>query len=223
MIRICLLLLLLSACNKKQTRDTSEALAPIERLMEGNSRYVNAHLSHPHQTIQRLREISQAQNPFAAVISCSDSRVPPEIIYDQGLGDLFVIRTAGNVIGDYELASIEYAVLKLNCKVVVITGHEKCGAIQVMIEQENDSLPGHLQNIVDYLKAEPGNAEILKNGLDRNYQVVIQNIIYGVDLIRSNSSIIRERFEKGELEIYGAIYHVDTGKIQIIEDVVAHK
>ena len=198
-------------------------MRPIDRLIAGNNRYANAKLQHPHQSLQRLKEISEAQNPFAVVVSCSDSRVPPEIIYDQGLGDLFVIRTAGNIIGDYELASIEYAILKLNCKVVVVTGHETCGAIKAFMEQPKDSLSGHLSNLLEFIRSEANSENILKSrpetGSDeRNYQLVIHNIIYGVNLLKEQSTIAREKYDKGELEIYGAIYHMGSGKIQVIED-----
>lgn len=107
-LQFILVLLIFAACGKHSISDERADQRQIERLIEGNNRYVRAQLLHPHQSASRLREISTEQKPFAVVVSCSDSRVPPEIIYDQGLGDLFVIRTAGNVIGDYELASMEY-------------------------------------------------------------------------------------------------------------------
>ena len=194
---------------------------PIELLIEGNKRYITSKVKHPHQNHHRLIEISNSQDPFAVVLSCSDSRVPPEIIFDQGLGDLFVIRTAGNVIGNYELASLEYAVIKLNCKVLMVMGHENCGAIKVFSETPLDSLPGHLNYLTEFIGQEPFSLSRVEHA-DQNtlYQLTIDNVLYGVNLIRDQSSIITERLKMGELEIYGAIYHVDNGKVEIIEDIV---
>ena len=213
-------LLVLVSCTQKSSPHTRANQTPIDRLVEGNKRYYNSHQVHPNQTIERIKEISNAQHPFAVVVSCSDSRVSPEIIFDQGLGDLFVIRTAGNVMGDYELASIEYAVLKLNCQVVIIMGHEKCGAIQYFVEQPSASLPGHLSALINFIREEPNTNLILNETQDKSYHMVIQNIIYGVNLVKKESPVIMDKFEKRELEIYGAVYHLDTGKIQIIEDEV---
>lgn len=213
-----LALLIFAACVTQPNSDKNIGGKQIQKLIEGNNRYVHAQLLHPHQSISRLKEISAEQTPFAVIISCSDSRVPPEIIFDQGLGDLFVIRTAGNVIGEYELASIEYAVLKLNCKVIVITGHEKCGAIQAFMEQSSDSLSGHLNSLVKFIGAQPNSQRLQQLGTDKSYQAVLGNIIYGVNFIKENSSVIRQKFESKELELYGAVYHMENGKINIIED-----
>jgi len=215
--RFILPLLILTSCATQSIDDKIE-VKQIDRLIAGNNRYVQAQLLHPNQSLSRLKEISIEQKPFAVIVSCSDSRVPPEIIFDQGLGDLFVIRTAGNVIGDYELASIEYAVLKLNCKVIVITGHDKCGAIQTFMEQPLDSLPGHLKSLVDFIASQPNSSDLLQEGTDKSYQAVIGNIIHGLNFLKENSAVIRQRFENKDLELFGAIYHMENGKINIIED-----
>ena len=207
-------------CTSRNTLENNAGLEPIQRLLEGNKRYIESNPAHPHQSIGRMKEISEAQHPFAVVVSCSDSRVPPEIIFDQGLGDLFVIRTAGNVIGEYELASVEYAIMKLQCKIIVIVGHEKCGAIQSFIEQPIDSLSGHLNSLINFLRSEPNSLNILKYSKNKSYHTIIHNIIYGIKLLKDESKIIRNKIESRELEIYGTIYHMDTGKIQIIEEVV---
>lgn len=214
--------LILASCWSRPIEKESNQ-SPIMRLLEGNKRYVKSDLDHPHQSMKRLKEISEAQNPFAVVVSCSDSRVPPEIIFDQGLGDLFVIRTAGNVIGDYELASIEYAVLKLHCKVVMVMGHEKCGAIESFAQHPNNNFPGHLNSIKEFILSEPNSKQVLKDSLDYNYHAVIHNIIYGVQYLRTNSDLIKQKFEADELDIYGAIYHLKTGQVQVIEENVNRK
>ena len=211
-------LLIFASCATQTISDSGTNGKLLSRLIEGNNRYVHAQLLHPHQSTSRLKEISDEQTPFAIVVSCSDSRVPPEIIFDQGLGDLFVIRTAGNVIGEYELASIEYAVLKLNCKVIIITGHEKCGAIQTFMEQSSDSLPGHLNSLVKFIGSQPNSKALYHEGADKSYQAVLGNIIYGVNFIKENSSVIRQKFESKDLELYGAVYHMENGKVNIIEE-----
>ena len=214
-------LFLASCLSKSIERETHRS--PIARLMEGNRRYVKSDLNHPNQSMKRLKEISEAQQPFAVVVSCSDSRVPPEIIFDQGLGDLFVIRTAGNVIGDYEMASIEYAVMKLHCKVVIVMGHEKCGAIESFANHPNSNFPGHLNAIKDFILSEPFAEQVLKDSLDHNYHAVIHNIIYGVQFLKKESVVIKQQFDEGALDIYGAIYHLKTGQVQVIEENVNTK
>jgi carbonic anhydrase len=216
----CVFLILTGvACSPpEEEKQGKDAKSPIERLLNGNKRYMTFHSVHPNQNRKRMIALSEEQNPFAIVVSCSDSRVPPEIIFDQGLGDLFVIRTAGNVIGDFELASIEYAIQKLKCKAVIILGHDKCGAIQIFVEQSKDSLPGHMNTLIDFIKKQPNAIKILEKSEFKYYHQVINNIIYGVNLVRNNSDVVKEKFDIKDLEIYGAIYHLHNGSVQIIED-----
>lgn len=192
----------------------------IQHLLEGNSRYRDSHPIHPDQSRFRRESLADGQNPKVIVVSCSDSRVPPEIIFDQGLGDLFTIRTAGNVIGEIELASIEYAVLNLHCKTVIILGHEKCGAIQAFLEQPTGSHPGHLDNLIQAIREQPVQLKLLNKDGDKSYQAVINNVLYGVMSVKSHSEIIREHFDGHELEIYGAVYHLKNGQVQIIDNEV---
>lgn len=213
---ILLVMLIFVACSRPRETD----YAPLQRLLEGNQRYLGFHSIHPNQTKQRLKEISTEQKPFAVVVSCSDARVPPEIIFDQGLGDLFVIRNAGNIIGDHELASIEYAVQNLECKVIMIMGHDGCGAIQAFINQPLESLPGHINDMVNFIRKQPNATQILEKSKDPYYQEVINNILYEVDVVKSNSTIVREKFNLKKIEIYGAVYHLKNGQVQIIADEV---
>ena len=122
LLGLALVLATLMSCQSRY----EEALPPLEALKAGNQRFMSGHPVHPHETLKRLRDLKKGQDPHTVVVSCSDSRVPPELIFDQGLGDIFSVRTAGNVIGDYELGSIEYAVEHLGCKLVVVLGHEEC-------------------------------------------------------------------------------------------------
>src|SRR5947208_9005654 len=116
--------------------DPAEA---IDKLKEGNGRYASGKLQHPGQTTERRAELTKDQHPFAVIVSCSDSRVPPEIVFDQGLGDLFVVRVAGNVIDDHGLGSIEYAVDHLGARLIVVLGHQSCGAVKAAKETIADT------------------------------------------------------------------------------------
>src|SRR5690606_34992881 len=152
---LVLTLLLGSSCTSNQNNTIADvSKKPLERLLDGNKRFEENHPIHPDQTLDRVRDLQQGQHPFAVIISCSDSRVPPELIFDQGLGDLFVIRNAGNIISDYELGSVEYAVEHLDTKLIVVLGHKQCGAIGAFIEHKNDSIQNHIQQIINYIKSE---------------------------------------------------------------------
>ena len=118
----------------------------LQKLMEGNTRYVSARLAHPNQTPARRAEVSEGQHPFAVIVGCSDSRLPPEIIFDQGLGDLFVVRLAGHVLNDEALGSIEYAVEHLGTQLIMVLGHDRCGAVTAAVKEGDAS--GHLGSIM---------------------------------------------------------------------------
>jgi carbonic anhydrase len=154
-LTIILFINLFFSCGQKQDENEVNIQTPLDRLKAGNEKFVNGYPIHPHETLNRIRELKKGQNPFVVLVSCSDSRVPPELIFDQGLGDVFSIRTAGNIIGEYELASIEYAVEHLHCKLIVVLGHENCGAIQAYASSENGKNSGdHIQNLVNYIASE---------------------------------------------------------------------
>lgn len=171
---------------------------------------------HPDQTHERILELENEQHPFAAIISCSDSRVPPEQIFDQGLGDLFVIRNAGNLVGKYELGSVEYAVEHLDTKLVIVLGHENCGAIKAYIDHKNDSLPNHIQDIIDYIKHEPEEEE-LEDTLDNYYLEAIKaNVLHGIHVLEQSEPSLANRFQKKEISIIGAIYNIHSGEVEII-------
>lgn len=204
------------ACTKTSV-STDATATPLEKLLNGNKRYAEQHPIHPDQTLERLRELKKGQHPFAVVVSCSDSRVPPELIFDQGLGDLFVIRTAGNVIGDYELGSIEYAVEHLKTPLVIVLGHENCGAVSAFIEHKHDTLSNHIQAIVNYLKAEKEEMILDENRPDYLTAAVRANVIHGVNLLTSAAPVLKELVEKKEIQIVGAVYDLDDGQITLIK------
>ena len=206
---------LFAGCNQKQTREVDST--PIEKLTKGNKRFVSGYAVHPDETIERIKELKEKQNPFAIVVSCSDSRVPPELVFDQGLGDLFVIRTAGNVIGDFELGSIEYAIEHLHCKLIVVLGHENCGAIEAFINSGENVRNDHIGDIIGYLKSEPEQKELL-DSMKNSYYAVRANVLYGMRLLKTSNPVLSPLYQKKEFEILGAVYDLDNGKVEMIDD-----
>ena len=210
---LVLLISMFSACKQKQENDQVNTLAPLDNLKAGNERFVSGHPVHPDETLNRIRELKKGQNPFVVVVSCSDSRLPPELIFDQGLGDVFSIRTAGNVIGDYELGSIEYAVEHLHCKLIVILGHENCGAIQAYATSGNEKHDDHIQTLVDYIAAEE-EEKIVPDSLRSNIDILVKaNIAHGVNFLRSYTPVLKSLVDKNEIKIIGAYYDLDNGNV----------
>lgn len=183
-----------------------------DKLAEGNERFVSSKMSHSNISYQRRIEVAQGQNPFAVIVTCSDSRVPPEIIFDQGLGDLFVIRTAGNVVDDVAIASIEYAVEHLGVKLIVVMGHQKCGAVSAVVQ--GGELHGHLHVLSDAIapaveaaKKKTGN--LLDNAIQKNVESV-------VDQLKNSQPILHEFYTESNLNIIGAVYNLETGKVDFL-------
>jgi len=180
-------------------------------LIEGNKRFVEGKLLHPNQSTERRTEVTSGQKPFAVILTCSDSRVPPEIIFDQGLGDLFVIRTAGHVVDDIALASIEYAVEHLYVGLIVVLGHEKCGAVDAAVG--GGELTGHLQELVAEIKpaveeAKNEKGDLLTNAVHKNVELVASQL-------KSSEPILKEFIEHNHLQVIGAYYDLDDGKVTI--------
>jgi len=201
------------SCSQKPEKVQVSTLAPIDKLKTGNERFVSGHPVHPDETLTRIRELKKGQNPFVVVVSCSDSRLPPELIFDQGLGDVFSIRTAGNVIGDYELGSIEYAVEHLHCKLIVVLGHENCGAIQAYATSGNEKHNDHIQTLVDYIAAEEEEKNIPDSSRSNIDILVKANIAHGVNFLRSSTPILKPLVDKNEIKIIGAYYDLDNGNV----------
>jgi carbonic anhydrase len=183
-----------------------------QKLMDGNKRYVEARLSHPNQTVERRTEIAKKQRPFAAILSCADSRVPPEIVFDQGLGDLFVVRVAGNILDDTALASLEYAVDHLGVRYIMVLGHERCGAVEATLA--GGEAPGHIgglvkaiQPAVDKASKEPGDP--VENAVRANVALVVQQL-------KSSTPILEKLVKKGDLTVVGARYDLDDGEVEIL-------
>ena len=185
----------------------------LARLVEGNKRFVEMKLAHPDQDAACRTTLAKGQQPFAVILGCSDSRVPPEVIYDQGLGNLFVVRVAGNVADDIDIASIEYAVEHLGTRLVVVLGHERCGAVTAAVK--GGEFPGHLQMLMTALKpAVDKSKNVAGDAVDN---AVLANIALTAALLRESKPILAEMVEKGEIKIVGARYDLDTGAVELIK------
>jgi carbonic anhydrase len=191
------------------------ALSPdqaLKELLAGNERYCAKGMTHPHQSATRRTELAKTQHPFAIVLSCSDSRVPPEVVFDQGLGDLFVIRVAGNVPSDEVIASIEYAVAHLGSKLIVVLGHERCGAVAATLE--GGAPEGHLASLID--RIQPAVQKAKKQGGDVLDSAVRINVEESVSLLKSAKPLLSKAAAEGHVKILGARYDLDSGKIEVL-------
>jgi carbonic anhydrase len=187
----------------------------VSKLKEGNGRYISGNLQHPGQTTERRAELAKDQHPFAVILSCSDSRVPPEIVFDQGLGDLFVVRVAGNVIDDHGLGSIEYAVDHLGARLIVVLGHQSCGAVKAAREAiaAKSKAPGHIQSLVTAIK--PVVEATAKDDLDTTVKANVKHV---VQALRSSTPILKAKVDSGEVQVIGGYYSLDTGAVSLLDE-----
>ena len=217
-MRLALLVLLLIAATGAHAATADIVNVPgkeaLSRLVEGNKRYYGGALTHPRQGESRRREIAPKQSPFAVVLGCSDSRVPPEIVFDQGLGDLFDVRVAGNVADNTTIGSIEYSVEMQGVELILVLGHERCGLIKAALM--NQKVQGDIADIVEEVQQViapsrnmPGNA------LDN---AIRANVNYAVAKLGRVSPILSERLANGQLMIVGGIYDLDTGIVEFLPE-----
>jgi len=185
----------------------------LTQLQRGNERFVAGWPDHPNQSARRRREVSDSgQQPFAIILSCADSRVPPEIIFDQGLGDLFVIRVAGNVLDDIILGTIEYAVEHLRVPLIMVLGHDKCGAVTAAVQ--GVEVRNHIQSLAEALRpavesARTQEGDLISNAIDVNVQQAVLTL-------RASEPVLLGACAAGQLRIVGARYNLDTGEVKII-------
>lgn len=186
------------------------------RLVEGNRRWVSGGLQHPDQNIVRRRELAFAQYPFAVVVSCIDSRVPPETVFDQGIGDLFVIRTGAQTIDRLITASIEYGPVENGTPLVVVLGHQRCGAVQATVDsiEKNEHLPGNLGAIVDAIR--PAYEEAHGTGGDIVDQTVRSQILRTVAALEGDA-VLAGHVRDNSLGIVGVYYNLDTGQVSVLK------
>ncbi len=186
--------------------------ANLRKLMEGNKRYVSSNLNNTDISSERRFELKHGQYPFAIILGCSDSRVPVEILFDQGLGDLYVVRVAGNVIGRMIVASIEYAVLHLNVSLIMVMGHSQCGAVKATCD--NEKLEGSLPSLTSALSPALNSAKDMPGDLVEN--VAIANIRNVVKELGQSGANFPGMIESGKLDIVPAYYNIDTGKVDLL-------
>jgi len=185
----------------------------LAKLMEGNQRFVNQKRKKPNQTTIRLEEVAAGQAPFAAVLSCADSRVPVEIVFDRGVGDIFVVRDAGNIAADESIGSLEFGTLVLGAKVLMVIGHQDCGAVISTMKQLE--VPGKIGLILDNIK--PAIANYLGKADDKAAvkKATEANVLYQIEQLKK-SPVIAELIAKNKLKIVGAYANLKTGEITLI-------
>lgn len=186
--------------------------AGIKRLVEGNQRFIDGKRLNPNQSQLRLRETAVDQYPFAAILGCADSRVPAEIVFDQGLGDLFVVRVAGNIAAQEAIGSLEFATAVLGAQAIMVLGHARCGAVSAAIK--GDPLPGRIGIFVEEIKPAVERARKKTGNLEEN--AIIANVQYQVDRLIESSTILGSLIKEGKLKIVGGRYDLATGKVTMV-------
>lgn len=187
----------------------AEPNVSLDRLIKGNERYVAGRAVRPNQTGRRRAAIKDAEKPLAVVLSCSDSRVPPEIVFDQGLGDLYVVRVAGNVVNDEVLGSIEYAVESLGADLVIVMGHDGCSAVKAAVAGGHAG--NHVQAMIEAIK--PAIAGVANGDVNA---AAVANVRSVVRQLSESKPDLQPAVQKGQLKIIGAEYHLDTGRVDIL-------
>lgn len=181
----------------------------LTALMNGNERYTKDALLHPNRSQSRREALTDTQNPFATILCCSDSRLSPVIIFDQGLGDLFEVRNAGNVAGPIVNASLEFSVKQLGSSLIFVLGHENCGAVNAVLKGQAEAIEPIADKIKEAVKAlKPGSS--LEEAIKANVRNVIQQV-------KANPAIAKLISEK-KVEVVGGYYHLQTGKVEICCD-----
>ncbi|MEU1618716.1 carbonic anhydrase [Streptomyces sp. NPDC005722] len=185
-------------------------------LMEGNQRFVTGAPEHPNQDAIRRTEIAPAQQPFAVLFGCSDSRLAAEIIFDRGLGDLFVVRTAGHVMGAEVIGSIEYGVDVLGCPLVVVLGHDSCGAVGAACAALEDGVvpAGYVRDVVE--RVTPSVLAARAAGRTEPEEILAEHVRHTVDLLLDRSRSLAERVTAGQAAVVGLCYRLADGSAQLV-------
>jgi carbonic anhydrase len=198
----------------------------LQRLRDGNRRFVAGVSSHDTRTnLTRRSELAEGQAPFAIVLGCSDARVPAELVFDQGLGDLFVIRVAGNVVASSQVGSVEFAAARFDTRLVVVLGHSQCGAVEATLEelqQPSDNQSRNLRSIVDRVR--PSVEALLETDLRHDpaalvRQAIRSNIRVSANQLRHGSEILEQLIQTEGLRVVGAEYSLETGIVEFFDGV----
>lgn len=192
----------------------------LARLMAGNERFVKGELLHPGREPSDFLPLAKGQAPQAIIIGCADSRVAPEILFDQGKGDLFVVRVAGNVVaggGPFVKGSVEFAVAELGARLIMVLGHEACGAVKAAVAHidANDTLPGAIRDLVEVIR--PAAASVRGKPGDKVENAIEANVRMGVERLNGLEPILAGMVKKGEVKIIGAVYELKTGKVRLLD------
>ncbi len=197
----------------------------LRLLVEGNERFAANKTAHPHSNFLRLVDTAEhGQHPFATVLGCSDSRVPVELLFDQGFGDVFVVRVAGGVCADDETGSIEYGVSHLGTPILVVLGHTQCGAVTATVEHEHAE--GHIKSLVSHIEPAVKRVRARRpnlSGAALIEEAVVENVYVAVEELFEHSPMIVDALEKGKLWIVPAVYNVKTGKVDWREPIKSKK
>lgn len=208
---------------RKYSKEFLQHLTPDQGykiLVEGNKRFIN-NLKSSHDHLEMINETREGQYPFAVVLSCMDSRTSVELIFDQGLGDLFSIRIAGNIVNEDILASIEYAVKYVGSKVLLVLGHTECGAINSAKQGVTD---GHITNLLKRIQPSISKA-LLKDDQENlfNDTVAYANVENSLEEILTRSTIVKEKFASGEIGIVGGVYNIENGQVDFFKNLTRGK
>ncbi len=208
---------------KKHSKEYLQNLSPYqgyELLVEGNKRFVN-NLKADHDHLELLNQTREGQYPFAVILSCMDSRTSVELIFDQGLGDLFSIRVAGNIVNNDILGSIEYAIKYIGSKVLMVLGHTECGAIKSAKQGVTD---GHITDLLKRIQPSISKA-LLREDKDHLFgdKVAYANVENSLEEILTRSQIVKEMFEKGQIGIVGGIYNIENGQVDFFKNLTTKK
>jgi carbonic anhydrase len=208
---------------RKHSKEFLQNLTPCqgyELLVEGNKRFIS-NLRTDHDHLEMINETREGQYPFAVILSCMDSRTSTELIFDQGLGDLFSIRVAGNIVNNDILGSIEYAVKYAGTKVLMVLGHTECGAIKSAKQGVTD---GHITDMLKRIHPSISKAMLKEDRYHKfNDNVTYANVEHSLEEILTRSSIVKEMFEKGQIGIVGGVYNIETGEVDFFKNLTKKK
>lgn len=192
----------------------------LKKLIYGNKRFAENKSISPRQTDEDLKNTELGQKPFATIIGCADSRVPNEIIFDQGVGDLFITRTAGQVMAEASYGTIEYATAALNTKLIVVLGHQSCGAVDAAMKLPENP-PGHVVTLINAIKPAALKAKAANLSASEELDLAVRsNVLEQVNLLRNLEPLLSRKFASGETLIVGAVYNMQSGKVEFLEETI---
>ncbi|MCZ4296541.1 carbonic anhydrase [Henriciella marina] len=210
----------IAAAPTRDGRTTLDADGALALLKEGNEAFLQGRTANPDISAERKLELARGQAPFVAYVTCSDSRVPPELLFGRGLGELFIIRNAGNTVDTVAMGSIEYAVAELGVPLVVVMGHESCGAVKaaMSVVEENARFPGSIGGMVEpiipaVLEARGAEGDETENAVKQNVRRVVRS------LREDSDPLLLEPQREGRVKVVGAYYHLDTGFVDFFDTV----